>query len=52
VGIVIVIVAIYAFGFTRTAEIRTQVDIEAPPEKVWRVLTDFDAPGARVSATI
>lgn len=42
-GIVILVIAIYAFGFTQAAEIRTEIDIEAPPEKVWAVLTDFGA---------
>ncbi len=38
----VVIIAAYGFGFTRHAQIRTVVDIAAPPATVWAVLTDFE----------
>ena len=41
IGIVVIVVGLYLFGLTRTSEIRTEIEIAAPPEEVWRVLTDF-----------
>ena len=42
-GLVIVVLALYGFGFTQKTEIRTAMDIAAPVEPVWSVLSDFDA---------
>jgi hypothetical protein len=41
-GLVVVILgAGYVFGSTRTRQIRTEIQIAAPPDVVWQVLTDF-----------
>ncbi|MBG0826399.1 SRPBCC domain-containing protein [Planomonospora sp. ID67723] len=41
--LVAVPVAAFLWTLARPHRIRTEAEIEAPPEKVWRVLTDFAA---------
>jgi hypothetical protein len=40
-AIVVLVVAAYVLGLSLTSEIRTETEIAASPDEVWRVLTDF-----------
>lgn len=40
-AIVVILIGLYGFGFTRRAEIRTEIVIDASTDVVWSVLADF-----------
>ena len=40
--IIVTIGAGYAFGLTRTQQIKTEIQIAAPPAIVWQILTDLE----------